>query len=93
MTIPPPEPVTPTEIGDLLAWCRLLTDAGTHADPAELAAYLSAKAALLARIADTHTATWDCEHAAQARQIADDARDIAGQAAALFRPTTQETTP
>jgi hypothetical protein len=94
MTIPPPEPVSITEISDLLAWCRRLTDAATSADPDERAAYLAAKADLLARIADERALTWDCEHAAQARQIADDARHIAEQPAHLpSHPTPQETTP
>ena len=41
---------TTTEIADLLAWARALSD--THcADPAERAAYQAAKTTLLARLA------------------------------------------
>lgn len=48
-------PPTPRQIADLLARARALTAAGPHADPAEVAAYLAAKADLLTRIADQHT--------------------------------------
>jgi hypothetical protein len=53
MTNPPSAP-SPAEIADLLAWTRRLTHAGATADAAERAAYLAAKADLLARIADAH---------------------------------------
>lgn len=45
-------PGTPvTEIGDLLAWARRLSDAGIgRADPAELAAFQHTKRALLDRL-------------------------------------------
>jgi hypothetical protein len=40
------------EIGDLLAWCRRLSQAGPgRADAGELAAYQAAKADLLTRLA------------------------------------------
>ncbi|HEV8560169.1 MAG TPA: hypothetical protein VGR06_27870 [Actinophytocola sp.] len=39
-----------TQIAALLAQARRLTEAGPAADPADRAAYLAAKAALLARI-------------------------------------------
>jgi hypothetical protein len=45
--------VTIAEILALLTAARALIDAGPHADPRDRAAYLSAKADLLARIADT----------------------------------------
>lgn len=47
------QPVTTAEIADLLAWARTLTHSG-GADPARRAAYLTAKADLLARIASEH---------------------------------------
>jgi hypothetical protein len=47
--------VSTAEIAALLAWARSLTEAGPTADPAERAAYLAAKTALLARITDQHT--------------------------------------
>lgn len=44
-------PVTSSEISALITWMRRLSDVGaSQADPAELAAYLHAKHALLARI-------------------------------------------
>jgi hypothetical protein len=46
------QPVTTTEIADLLAWARALTQ--TRADPAQKATYQAAKADLLARIAAEH---------------------------------------
>jgi hypothetical protein len=56
MTSPSPAPdrVTTAEIAGLLAWARSLTQAGRSADPAQRAAYLVAKTALLARITDQH---------------------------------------
>jgi hypothetical protein len=51
---PTPPALDPVdEIGQLLAWCRRLSEAGpSRVDPAELAAYQAAKTQLLARIAD-----------------------------------------
>lgn len=46
---------TPRETADLLARARALIEAGSNADPADTAAFLAAKADLLARITDTHT--------------------------------------
>jgi hypothetical protein len=80
MTGPVPTPVRPGEISALLQWCGRLIRAGTGADPAELAAYQAAKAALLDRIADQH-AHDDPGLAARARQ-----------AAALARHPHKETT-
>lgn len=56
MTSPSPaaDQVTTAEIAHLLAWARSLTTAGAAVDPAERAAYLAAKTALLARITDQH---------------------------------------
>lgn len=49
-------PVTATEIAELLAWCRRLTQTRPQdTDPAEIAAYQQAKAALLARLTTTAT--------------------------------------
>lgn len=45
---------SPEQIADLLAWARRLTEAGRTAHPADRAAYLAAKAGLLARIAEQH---------------------------------------
>lgn len=73
-------PVTAAEIADLAAWARTLTAAGTAAEPADRAAYLAAKADLLARIADQHAHDWQRDHANQARQIAIDARTVADHA-------------
>jgi hypothetical protein len=57
MTSPDPTSgrVSVTEIADLVAWARSLTTAGAAADPAERAAYLAAKTALLAHITDQHS--------------------------------------
>ena len=43
-----------TQIADLLAWARRLSDTRHQADPAERAAYQAAKTDLLTRIADTN---------------------------------------
>jgi hypothetical protein len=54
----PHEPVTITEITDLTAWLRRLSDAGPGAtDERELAAFHTAKTTLLARIHNQHTPT------------------------------------
>lgn len=47
-----PHVVAPStgDIAELLAWARQLSQAGSAADPDERAAYLAAKAELLARI-------------------------------------------
>ena len=82
---PPPDPVTTTEIAGLLAWARQLSNAGGSADPTQQAAYLAAKASLLARIASAQAHQHPC-HAQAARQVADQARDLAAQAGALHQP-------
>ncbi len=91
MTSPslPPDPVTTTEIADLLSRARQLSSAGSSANPAQRAVYLAAKANLLARIADAQAHQHPC-HASQARQVADQARDLAEQATARL-PTTKDT--
>lgn len=53
----PSAPVSPREVAELLAWCRRLSVAGPHSDPAERAAYLGAKTDLLTRITDPTTPT------------------------------------
>jgi hypothetical protein len=83
-----PEQVSPAEIADLLAQARALTQAGTAADPTRRAAYLAAKAELLARIADQHAHDHPC-HADAAQQVATDARTTARHATALA-PTPGE---
>jgi hypothetical protein len=50
------EPVTITDIADLTAWLRRISaDQPNATDPAELAAFHTAKADLLARIHNQHT--------------------------------------
>lgn len=85
-----PGPVSITEIADLLARARSLTEAGAAAHPTTRAAFLIAKAELLARIADQH-AECGC-HAEQVRRAAADARATAEHAAALL-PTPPKETP
>lgn len=51
-----PQPVSPAEIADLLAWARSVTETGPAADPTQRVAYLRAKAELLARITAQATA-------------------------------------
>ncbi len=48
----PSDRVSTAEIAGLLAWARSLTEAGPAAAPTQRAAYLAAKAALPARVAD-----------------------------------------
>ena len=84
MTSPSQAP-NPAEIANLLAWARQLSNAGATADPAQRAAYLAAKANLLARVADTHAHDHTC-HASRARQVADQARDLAAQANTIHQP-------
>jgi hypothetical protein len=59
----PTRRVTSTEIAELTAWMRRLTQAGPgRADPAELAAFHAAKTALLARITDSATPDQPAPH-------------------------------
>jgi hypothetical protein len=85
-----PQRVSPAEIADLLAWARSVTEAGPAADPTQRAAYLSAKAELLTRIAEQHTENGPC-HAAQARQVATAARSSTAQAAVLLPDSGKDT--
>jgi hypothetical protein len=63
------QPVTTTEIADLLHHIRTLTE-NPGAEPAARAEVLARKADLLARIGERRAQEWTCEHADQARQIA-----------------------
>ena len=77
----PHQPVTATEIADLLAQARSLTQARSAADPTTRAAYLAAKADLLTRIADEHADDdRPCQLSTHARHIAAHAR-IAAESA------------
>jgi hypothetical protein len=69
---PPPDPVTTTEIADLLSWARQLSTARGGVTPTQRAAYLAAKADLLARIAGAHADEHSC-HADQTRAVASQA--------------------
>lgn len=65
-------PPTAREIADLAARLRALAAAGAHADPAERAAVLADKQALLARIADTQP-RWDPDQLRMPDQMRADA--------------------
>lgn len=75
--------VTAAEIADLLTQLRTLRTPAQGGDPAEHAAFLSAKADLLTRIADEHTAEPACGHDAHARHVAAHARLVAAHARTL----------
>jgi hypothetical protein len=79
------EPVTAPEITELIH--RLARHRACNPEPAERAALLTHKAQLLARISDRHTDD-DPAHAAEARQLAHQART---QAARHADPNTQDT--
>jgi methyl-accepting chemotaxis protein len=83
------QPVTTTEIADLIHRIRLLAE-DPHANPAERAEVLAAKADLLAQLAEQRAYEWTCEHAEQAHEIAENARAIADKArqAAAHLPQT-----
>ena len=74
------QPVRPAEISDLIAWAARLSRTGPGgASPAETAAYLTAKADLLDRIAAERTAGGQSSHdITAARQAAAAARAAAG---------------
>ncbi len=76
-------PVTASEIADLLTRLRTLRTPAQGGDPAEHAAFLSAKADLLTRIADEHTSEPPCGHDAHARHVAAHARLAAAHARTL----------
>jgi len=75
-------PVRPGEISDLIAWAARLSRAGLgHASPDEAAAYLTAKASLLDRIAAERAAGgWASHDIDTARQAAAGARAAADAA-------------
>lgn len=74
--------VSPGEIADLVARGRRLTETPAANDPGERAAYLAAKADVLARIAQTHAHKNPCH--------TDDARTVAEHPAALQRTGTTD---
>ena len=79
------EPVTTTEIADLLDRIWQLTQ-DRHADPRDQAAVLALKAELLARIATQHADEWGpCDHTTEAFEIAREAQTIAQNAHRLAR--------
>ncbi len=76
--------VRPAEISQVLAWAARLTAAGSRASTAETAAYLTAKADLLQRIAAERAAGgWAPADIGLARQAAAGARAAADAATAL----------
>jgi hypothetical protein len=78
-----PAVVRPAEVSQILTWCARLTAAGSRASAAEVAAYLTAKASLLERIAaDRHTEGWTSRGIQAAREAAAGARTAAALAAA-----------
>jgi hypothetical protein len=85
MNTPDPAPVTAAEIAELITHLRTLGPPRPGVTAAR-AAFLAAKADLLARIADQHAHDWPCDHAAQARQVAAHARVVAEHARALVEP-------
>ena len=79
-----PPAVQPAEISQILAWCSRLATAGSRASTAETAAYLTAKASLLERIAaERAEGGWTSHNTVAARQAAASARAAARAAAAL----------
>ena len=87
------QPVRPAEISDLIAWAARLSRTGPGgASPAEVAAYLAAKADLLERIAAERAAGGQASHDTDtARQAAAAARQAAAAArlAAITAPEEQ----
>ena len=78
------QPVRPAEISDLIAWAARLSRTGPgNAGPAEVAAYLAAKASLLERTAAERAAGgWASRDITAAREAAAGARAAADAAAA-----------
>ncbi len=78
------QPVRPAEISELIAWAaRLASTRPGNASPAEVAAYLAAKADLLDRIAASREhGGWASQDITAARQAAAGAR-AAARAAGL----------
>jgi hypothetical protein len=89
-----PQPVTAAEIADLLARLRTPRTPTQGGDPAAYAAYLSAKADLLTRIADEHTDDEPpCRYHTHARHVAAHARAAAAHAHTIAEtPTTPKDT-
>jgi hypothetical protein len=79
----PHRPVTATEIADLLTRLRTLRTPAQGGDPAAHAAFLTAKADLLTRIADEHTDEPPCRYGTHARHVAAHARFAAAHARTL----------
>ena len=79
------QPVQPGEISDLIAWAARLSRTGLgNASPGEVAAYLTAKASLLERIAAERAASgWTSHDIDTARQAAAGARAAALAAASV----------
>ena len=82
------QPVRPGEISELIAWAARLSRAGLgNASPDEVAAYLTAKASLLERIAAERAAGGQSSHdTGTARQAAAAARAAALAAASTIPP-------
>ena len=79
-----PPAVPAAEISAVLAWAARLAVAGPAAGTAETAAYLTAKASVLERIAaERQTGGWTPEDIAAARDAAASARQAADAAALL----------
>lgn len=80
-----PQPAVPAaEISAVLAWAARLSAAGPAAGTAETAAYLTAKASVLERIAAERAAGgWTAGDITAARQAAASARQAADAAARL----------
>ena len=80
----PHRPVTAAEIADLLTRLRTLRTPAQGGDLAEYAAFLTAKADLLTRIADEHADDQrPCQHATHVRHVAAHARFAATHARTL----------
>ena len=79
-----PQPAWPGQVSDLTAWAARLSRTGPgHASPDQAAAYLTAKASLLERIAAERAAGgWASRDITAARQAAAGARAAAAAAAA-----------
>ena len=86
-----PPPARPSQISGLIAWAARLSQAGAgRASPAEIAAYLAAKADLLEAIATERAAggwaSHDIDTAREAAARARTAADAAVRAAAITTP-------
>jgi hypothetical protein len=78
-----PAAARPAEISQIITWCARLTAAGSRAGTAGIAAYLTARASLLERIAAERAAGgWASRDIQAAREAAASARTAAAAAAA-----------